>query len=93
MDWKWSGELLISAAGAAHAPKLFDEKYKLIRTAGAELIDGEINPETAEAISAPVMNPEDYRQMTTLSFKGGLVSKAKMVSIAMKAMRGMKKDS
>lgn len=93
MDWKWSGELLISAAGAAHAPKLFDEKYKLIRTAGAELIDGEISQKTTETISAPVMRPDDYRQMTTLSFEGGLIAKAKMASIAIKAMRGKKKTA
>jgi hypothetical protein len=91
MDWKWSGEILISAAGAAHAPKLFDRKYELIRKAGAELIEGEISSETTEAIAAPVMSAEDYRRMTTLSFEGGVIAKAKMASIAMKAMRNMKR--
>ena len=90
MDWKWAGEILISAAGAANAPKLFDRKYGLIRAAGAELIDGEISPETTEAIAAPVMTAEDYRRMTTLNFEGGLMAKAKMVAIAIKAIRGMK---
>jgi NAD(P)H-dependent FMN reductase len=89
MDWKWGGEVLISAAGAANAPKLFDRKYGLIRTAGAELIDGEISPETTQAIAAPVMSAEDYRRMTTLSFEGGLMAKAKMAAIAIKAIRGM----
>ncbi len=87
-DWKWSGEILISAAAAANAPRLFNRKYELIRTAGAELIDGEISQETTKAISAPVMPAKDYRRMATLSFEGGMMAKAKMASIAMKAMRG-----
>jgi hypothetical protein len=87
MDWRWSGEILISASGAANAPKLFDTKYELIRKAGAELVQGEISKESTDAIAAPVMPAEDYRRMCTLSFEGGLVAKAKMVAIAMKAMR------
>jgi hypothetical protein len=87
MDWRGSGEILISASGAANAPRLFDKKYELIRKAGAELIHGEISKETTDAIAAPVMPAEDYRRMCTLSFEGGLVAKAKMVAIAMKAMR------
>ena len=90
-DWRWSGEILISAAGAANAPKLFDKKYKLIGKAGAELIEGEISQETTDAIAAPVMPAEDYRRMTTLSFEGGMMAKAKTVSIAMKAMRNREK--
>jgi putative NADPH-quinone reductase len=86
MDWRWSGEILISAAGAANAPKLFDRKYELIRKAGAELIQGEISKKTTEAIAAPVMAAEDYRRMATLSFEGGFVAKAKMVALAVKAM-------
>jgi hypothetical protein len=93
MDWKWSGELLISAAGAANAPNLFNGKYKLLRTAGAELINGQISKEVMETLEAPVMPAQDYRQMTTLSFEGGLIAKAKMASIAIKAMRGAKKST
>lgn len=89
MDWKWAGEILISAAGAANAPKLFDRKYGAIRSAGAELINGEIAVATTEAIASPVMSAEDYRRMTTLSFEGGLMAKAKMAAIAIKAIRGM----
>ena len=91
MDWIWSGEILISAAGAAHAPKLFDRKYELIGKAGAELIGGKISQETTEEIAAPVMLAEDYRRMATLNFKGGMMSKVKMASIAMKAMRSRRK--
>jgi len=87
MDWKWSGEILISAAGAANVPKLFDRKYELIREAGSQLRTGEILPETTQAIAAPVMAPEAYRQMTTLSFESGMIAKAKMAAIAIKAMR------
>jgi multimeric flavodoxin WrbA len=86
MGWKWAGEILISAAGAANAPKLFDRKYELIKTAGTELFNGEISHETTEKISAPVMPVDDYRRMVTLSFEGGLISKAKIASIAIKAM-------
>jgi putative NADPH-quinone reductase len=87
MDWNWAGEILISAAGAAHAPRLFDGKYELIRSAGAELVRGAISEETTAAIAAEVMRAEDYRRMTSLSFEGGVVAKAKMAAIAMKAMR------
>ena len=86
MGWTWAGEILIPAAGAHHAPKLFDGKYELIRQAGAELAAGAIRPETTEAIAAPVMPAEDYRRMATLSFEGGAMAKAKIASIAMKAM-------
>jgi hypothetical protein len=91
MDWKWSGEILIPASGAAHAPKVFDRKYDLIRKAGRELLEGEISRETTDAIAAPVMPAEDYRKMATLSFEGGVVSKAKMIAVAMKAMKTVPK--
>ena len=87
MDWPWSGELLIPAAGAARAPRLFDGKYERLRAAGGELLQGTISPETSDAVAAPVMAAEDYRRMTTLSFERGVVAKAKTMAIAMKAMR------
>jgi hypothetical protein len=65
MAWRWSGEILVSAAGAVHAPKLFDRKYELIRKAGMELINGDISQATSEAIAAPVMAAEDYRRMNS----------------------------
>ena len=91
MDWKWSGEILIPASGAAHAPKVFDGKYELIRKAGAQLREGVISKETTDAIAAPVMSAEDYRKMATLSFEDGVTSKAKMVALVMKAMKDMKR--
>jgi hypothetical protein len=87
MDWRWSGDILISAAGLANAPILFDRKYELIRKAGAELIKGEISVETTEAIAAPVMPAEDYRRITTLNFQGGPDAQTEIVSIVMKAMK------
>ncbi|HEY5975964.1 MAG TPA: flavodoxin family protein [Geobacteraceae bacterium] len=90
MDWKWSGEILISASGAANAPRLFDRKYGLIKTAGTELVNGEISRETTEAIAAPVMPADDYRRMCTLSFEGGMMANAKIAAIAIKAIRSMK---
>jgi putative NADPH-quinone reductase len=86
MDWRWSGDILISAAGLANAPILFDRKYELIRKAGAELINSEISEETTEEIAAPVMPAEDYRRITTLNFQGGPDAEAEIVAIAMKAM-------
>jgi len=86
-DWRWAGELLIPASGAAHVPKLFDQKLKLLRQAGAELVGGTIARETTEALAVPVMPAEDYRRMASLSFEGGLVAKAQLVALAMKAIR------
>jgi len=86
-DWQHSGELLISAAGAAGAPRVYDEKYELLRRAGAELVKGTVSDATAAAISALVVKPEYYRQITTLSFEGGLINQAKIAGIMMKAMR------
>jgi len=93
MGLVWSGEILIPAAGIANAPKLFDKKYELIRNAGAELIGGRISEGTTNEIAAPVMSAEDYRQMTTANFAGGIKGKMKTVSIAMKAMFRTKKKS
>lgn len=83
-DWVWSGELLISAAGIANAPRLFDRKYELLRKAGAELLAGNITPETSAALGAPVMPAGDYRQMATASFDGGMFGKMKSAAIAVK---------
>jgi len=91
MGWAWSGELLISAAGAANAPVLFDRKYELLKKAGGELVQGAISPQTTEEIAAPVITAEDYRRMATLSFEGGVVAKTKMVAIAMKAIYNQKR--
>lgn len=78
--------MLISAAGAANAPKLFDAKYELLRKAGAELVKGAVSDKTAAAIAALVVKPEYYRKITTLSFEGGLLNQAKIAGIVMKAM-------
>ena len=93
MGWTWSGEILISAAGIAGAPKLFDRKYEFIKKAGAELCEGYISKETTDEIAAPVMSAEDYRKMATASFSGGILDKIKTISIAMKAMREAEKKS
>lgn len=90
MGWIWAGELLIPAAGAAHAPKLFDRKYELLRKAGSELVRGLIAEETMDGISAEVIAAEDYRRMTTLGFEGGLLAKARIAAIAMKAVHKKK---
>ena len=93
MDWRHSGELLISAAGLAGAPKLFDAKYRLLRQSGAELVKGAVSAGTAAAIASPVMKPEYYRQIATLNFKGGLLNQAKIAGIAMKAMSDRPEES
>ncbi|MCZ7393274.1 MAG: flavodoxin family protein [Candidatus Methanoperedens sp.] len=91
--WSWSGEILIPASGVAHAPKLFDKKYELIKKAGAELVGGCISKETMDGIAAPVMSAEDYRTMANASFSGGIMGKIKTVSIALKAMHEAGKKS
>ena len=91
--WIWSGELLISTAGAANVPRLFDGKLELLKRAGGELVSGAIAKDTTEELSAPVIADEDYRRLATLSFEGGVLAKAKMVGIGMKAMRGRKKPA
>ena len=85
MEWHHAGEILISAAGAANVPKLFDEKLERIRQAGAELATDSISPQTTRAIAEQVMSIDDYRAMCTASFSGALGS-AKAAAIAMKAM-------
>jgi len=86
MAWTWAGELLISAAGAANAPKLFDRKYELLKKAGAELMMGKIITVTSRSIVAPHMPVEEDRKMTTLSFEGGITSTVKMAALAIKAI-------
>ncbi len=85
MGWVWAGELLIPAAGAAHVPGLFKEKFRLLKRAGAELAGGVIAEETSAALAAPVMPAADYRRMATLSFRGGIAAKAGLAVIALKA--------
>ena len=91
MDWDWAGEVLISAAGAANAPQLFDKKYELIKRAGTELLTDDISSETTEAIGAAVISAEDYRQMATAYFAGGISGKLKQISLGIKAIRELKK--
>ena len=93
MGWTWSGEILISASGIAHAPKLFDKKYELIKKAGAQLVEGCISKETTDEIAKQVMSSEDYRKMATASFSGGMIDKIKTVSIAMKVIMDANKKS
>ena len=90
MGWVWSGEILISAAGVANAPKLFDRKYELIKEAGAQLVRESILRETTEAIASPVISTDDYRRMATASFEGGVLGKVRSAAIAIKAMRNLK---
>jgi len=87
--WKWSGEILIPAAGVAGAPRLFDRKNELIREAGSQRLTGQIQPETTQVIAALVMPEEDWGQMATLNFEGGMLSRAKVVAITMKATRNL----
>lgn len=38
------------------------------------------------------MPDDDYRRLATLSFEGGVMNKAKMASIARKAVKNMKQE-
>jgi hypothetical protein len=72
MEWAWSGEILIPAAGAAKAPGLFDATLGFVKQAGAELAKGSISTSTTEAIIKPLVPAEDYRQMCTSSLAKAL---------------------
>ena len=85
MDWPHAGEILVPAAGAANAPKLFDKKLERIRQAGSQLVKDGIPPDTTKVIAQPVMPVEDYRAMCTANFSG-LLGKAKAAAIVMKAI-------
>ena len=94
MKWEHSGEILVPGAGAAAVPKLFEEKYRLIKHAGHELVEaGKINKATSAAIADSVISNEDYRAMCTASIKGKL-GKVKAAFIGFKNVffRRNKKD-
>ena len=83
----WAGEILIPSAGAANIPHLLDDNIEAVRKAGAELVNGTISPETMHLVSDVPISKNDYREMTTASFKGGLTGRAKTITIGIKAMR------
>lgn len=87
MQWRWSGEILVAASGAASVPKLFDKKYEHIKKAGTALTSGEITASMTEAIAAPVIAAEEYRKLATLCFERGITSKLKAASIVLNAVR------
>ncbi len=87
MGLEWAGEVLIPAAGAANIPHLLDDNIEAVRQAGAELVNGIISPGTMRTISDIPISKNDYREMVTASFKGGLIGKAKTIALGIKAMR------
>ena len=87
LHWPWAGEVLISASGAANVPGLFDAKYELIKQAGAELVNDCISSETSKSIATVMIPAEDYRQMATAYFDGGIGGKLKQISLGLKAIR------
>jgi hypothetical protein len=90
--WNWAVEILVSAAGAANVPKLFDRKYELIMSAGADLRTGAIHEQTTRAIAAPAIAAEDYRRMATAAFSG-LLGQARATAIGIKAAwKEMRRD-
>ena len=83
----WAGEILIPSAGAANIPHLLDDNIEAVRKSGAELVNGKISPETMHGISDIPISKNDYREMATASFKGGLTGRVKTLGIGIKAMR------
>ena len=83
----WAGEILILSAGAANIPHLLDDNIEAVRRAGAELVNGTISSETMRTISEVPISKNDYREMATASFKGGLTGRVKTLGIGIKAMR------
>jgi hypothetical protein len=66
---------------------LLDNNIDAVRQAGAELVNGTISPETMRTISNVPISKNDYREMVTASFKGGLTGKAKTIALGIKAIR------
>jgi multimeric flavodoxin WrbA len=87
MGLTWAGEVLIPAAGAANVPHLLDDNIDAVRQAGEELVTGTISAETMQTISNVPIDKNDYREMVTASFKGGLTGKTKTIALGIKAIR------
>ena len=75
-----TGHILIPASGSTLMPKMFDEQWKLIKQAGTEFIEkGKLSTELMSNLSKPVMDKDKYIEIVNMSFKKGLVNKAKMM--------------
>jgi multimeric flavodoxin WrbA len=83
----WAGQVLIPAAGAANVPHLLDDNIDAVRQAGAELVNGTISAETMRTICDVPISKDDYMEMVTASFKGGLTGKARTLVLGIKAIR------
>lgn len=82
-----SGQIFIPASGSTLIPKIFDEKFELIKQAGKEFIDkGKINDELMKNISETVIAKDKYIEIANESFKKGFLNKAKMMIDVIKAM-------
>jgi len=86
LEWAHSGEILLPAAGTANIPMLLERKYDLIRKAGTELASGSISKAITESIAGAVMPADDYRQMCTANFQGGIAGNLKRIYFGIKAM-------
>ncbi len=84
---KWAGEVLISAAGAANVPLLFNDNIDAVKQAGRELVEDVISVETMARISELPISKMDYRDMSNASFRGGIGGRARATVIGIKALR------
>ena len=92
MEWENAGEVLLPAAGAFNGTPLSGIKDKQIRAAGEEFsATGRVSQESLAALAEAPFSHEEYRKMSTWSFKGSLVDKGKMVALMAKVMGRMKK--
>ncbi|MCX7918099.1 MAG: flavodoxin family protein [bacterium] len=87
-----AGMILISGSGAANIPHFFDEKYRLIRQAGKELVEfGKVTQETMDNIASEIIDRQVYRDIANAAFKGGLKGSIKTMVKSLQAVR--EKDS
>ena len=84
---QWAGEVLITAAGAANVPRLFNDNLEAIKQAGNELVEDVISCETMGRISELPLSKMGYRDMSNASFRGGLAGRARATVIGIKALR------
>lgn len=84
---QWAGEVLITAAGAANVPRLFNDNLEAIKQAGNELVEDVISADTMGRISELPISKMDYRDMSNASFRGGLAGRARATVIGIKALR------
>jgi hypothetical protein len=82
-----AGEILVSAAGMAEAPRFFEEKCALVKEAGKQFASqGKIEQELLSKISLEGIDREEYRKIANAAFRGGFLGNLEAAFRSMRAM-------